>query len=588
MVIEGKAAAQDLIDAALQKVPCDLSVENIKYVNVFTGEIYPAVVDVVVDTVVRVRRPDERCALPSHTVFDGKGAYLIPGFIDSHVHVESTMMIPSNLSRAVVPWGTTTIMTDPHEIANVMGIDGVRFMIENSSHSALRQFILAPSCVPSAPGLETGGAIFDAPTVARLLDMERVVGVAELMDYPGVLSGSDRMRSILEEGARRGVFLQGHAPSLSGKELAAYRIAGPVSDHESSSGSEVLEKVRNGFHVDLRGGSIVSTFPDLLSGIRENRWHDMLSFCTDDRIATEIREKGTINDLVQRAVLAGLDPVEAVRIGTFNAAPEYGFTNLGAVAPGYIADFQLVRELDGGMPEAVFIGGKQVAGNGRDIAPDRTDAQHKHANTVHLTECLQEPDFRIPADGETADVAVLVPFLKAPILYNIAQERFPVRDGFVSIEGCSGICYAAVFNRYGNGARTVALTRLETAEGRFAFATTVSHDCHNIALLYNDESYALKAVHTLKESGGGLVLLHEDGMNVLPLPVAGLMSLSPIDELCDQITAIHDAIRALFGDGTNLLFASVFSLPCLPGAVITDLGIVDGATQSFIPVVNEV
>ena len=206
-----------LIQAAMGKIPCDLTVKNVQYFNVFTGEIYAAEVDVLDGLVVRVRQVGEHSEMPAKSVYDGQGRYLIPGYIDTHMHVESTMMIPENLSRAILPWGTTTICTDPHEIGNVMGVEGVRFMLDNAKKSALRQYVLAPSCVPAVPKLESTGASFGAKEVGEILDMDNVVGIAEIMDFVGVYQDGDRMHSIIDEGIKRGMYLQGHAPTSPGR-----------------------------------------------------------------------------------------------------------------------------------------------------------------------------------------------------------------------------------------------------------------------------------------------------------------------------------------------------------------------------------
>ena len=241
-----------LIQAAMGQVPCDLTIGNVQFFNVITGEIYPASVDILDGFVVLVREEGQEAVLPSKSYYDGQGRYLIPGYIDTHMHIESTMMIPENLARAILPWGTTTICTDPHEIGNVMGLDGVRFMLENAKKSKLRQYVLAPSCVPSLPGMENAGAEFFAREVGELLDMDDVIGIAEIMDYVGVIHDSERMHTIIDEGLRRGMFLQGHAPYCFGRELAAYRIGGPVSDHESVNADEVRAKLRAGMHINLR------------------------------------------------------------------------------------------------------------------------------------------------------------------------------------------------------------------------------------------------------------------------------------------------------------------------------------------------
>ena len=311
-----------LIQAAMGKIPCDLTVKNVQYFNVFTGEIYPAEVDVLDGFVVRVRQVGEYSEMPAKSVYDGQGRYLIPGYIDTHMHVESTMMIPENLSRAILPWGTTTICTDPHEIGNVMGVEGVRFMLDNAKKSALRQYVLAPSCVPAVPELESTGASFGAKEAGEILDMDDVVGIAEIMDFVGVYQDGDRMHSIIDEGIKRGMYLQGHAPYVSGKELAAYRLGGPCSDHESATAEEVVEKLRCGIHVNLRASSLIDNLKTLVAGCWNHQWKNMVSICTDDIHAKDLLTVGHINKVVRKAVQAGISGCEAIKLATFNAARE--------------------------------------------------------------------------------------------------------------------------------------------------------------------------------------------------------------------------------------------------------------------------
>lgn len=232
------------------------------------------------------------------------------------------MLIPQWAARAILPWGTTTVCTDPHEIANVAGRQGVAFMLDNARRAGLRQYILAPSCVPAVPGLESAGASFSAQDVAELLDMSGVIGIAEMMDYIGLAHGAERMRDIAAEGLRRGAYLQGHAPGASGSVLAAYRAAGPVSDHESGSAAEVREKLRCGLHVNLRASSIVDRLEELTQGLEGMGWLDQVSICTDDVHAKDLMDKGHVNATVARLIHGGMDPLQAYKLATWNAARE--------------------------------------------------------------------------------------------------------------------------------------------------------------------------------------------------------------------------------------------------------------------------
>lgn len=574
-----------LISAAMQQIPCDLTVENVKLVNVFTGEIYPASVDVLDGFVVRVRTEGETTEKPSAQVYDGRGAYLLPGFIDTHMHVESTMMIPENLGRAILPWGTTTVCTDPHEIGNVTGVDGVKFMLKNSKKAALRQYVLAPSCVPAVPGVEGAGASFGAKEVGELLDLPDVVGIAEIMDFVGVYRDNERMHTIIAEGDRRGMFLQGHAPRVHGKELAAYLLGGPVSDHECDRAEEVSEKLRAGMHINLRASSIIDNLSTLLEGCKDHKWRDHVSICTDDVHAKDLLETGHINAVFAKAVKWGADPVEAVKWGTINSAREYGFDDLGAIAPGYIADMQLVDELDGRRPNAVFLEGALVAENGVYLAQDpEDDKELTFPNTVNMPQITCEEDFLLKAPEGCGD------HVKTRVIYldNFHSRLnmwvdLPVKDGYVSLEGHDDLQYCCIANRHGSGDKTVAIVKdFGLKDG--AIASTVSHDSHNFTVMYKKPADALAAAKELARVGGGMCAVQNGKViDTLALPVAGLMSPLPCVPLSEEIRRVQDAMAGLLNKKSSLLMVAVFALPVVPGVVVTDRGLVDGFTQQLIP-----
>lgn len=575
-----------LIAAAMQKIPCDMTLTNVRLVNVFTGEIYPASVDVLDGYVVNVRTQGQETALPSRETRDGGGRYLIPGFIDVHMHCESTMMIPENMGRAIVPWGTTTVCTDPHEIANVMGIEGVRFMLQNGRKSALRQYVLAPSCVPAVPALEGAGAAFQAKEIGEILDMDDVVGVAEIMDYVGVYRDDARMHTIIDEGKKRGMFLQGHAPMASGKELAAYLIGGPVSDHECGSAEEVLEKLRLGMHINLRASSIIDTLQRELDGCRSLKFHDDVSVCTDDVHAKDLLESGHINAVVRKMISKGVNPVDAIKMATLNAARELHFDDLGAIAPGYSADMQLVDELDGRKPEAVFIRGQLVAQKGRYLAQDDKSLPPEMPNTVHMPQITGPEDFRLRAPagcGDTARVLVITR-VQDSIIKTGEWMDLPVENGFVSLRGHDDLHFVLIANRYGAGNTTIAVLRcFGLREG--ALATTISHDSHNFTVVYKDVESAYACAKEMARVGGGMcAAINGQIISTLPLPVAGLMSMKPCEELSAEIEKTQRAMAELCDSSFSILMLVVFCLPVLPGLIITDRGVVDGLSQRFVSI----
>ncbi len=576
-----------LMEAAMGRVPCDLTVRNIRLVNVLTGEIYPAEVDIFEGAVARVRQAGEAAALPARKTFDGEGRYLLPGFIDTHMHVESSMMAPAQLARAIIPWGTTTICTDPHEIANVMGMEGVRFMLRDAKRAPLRQYVLAPSCVPAVPALEGAGAAFGAEDIRALLAQEGVTGVAEIMDYDGVLENDARMAGILAEGWRAQTFLQGHAPQLSGGRLAAYRIAGPASDHESGSSAEVREKLRSGLRVNLRASSICDHLEALTEGLKGMGWLDLVSICTDDVHAKDLLEKGHINAIVARLVAGGMEPLTAVKLCTLNAAQEYGFHDLGAIAPGYMADMQLADALDGRRPHAVFIRGQLCALEGRCVAPEE-NAPYTPKNTMNVCGMETPRDFGLHVSGERAQAEVYVMDQRPGGSRRVGEwMTLPVKDGRVSLENHPELSFVSVVNRYGAPRHATCVTRdFGLREG--AVATTVSHDSHNFTVIYRDEESAFACLEQLRKTGGGLCAA-KDGQCVetLPLPIAGLMSTEDCETLAARIEHMEATMQRMCSKPFSLLSVAVYSLPVIPGLLITDRGMVDGSRQCFVPAIRE-
>ena len=573
-----------LMQAALGRVPCDLTVHNVQLVSVFTGEIYPAEVDVFSGVIVRVREKGCFLSLPSRQTLDGGGRYLYPGFLDAHMHVESTMMLPQMAARAILPWGTTTICTDPHEIANVLGLEGVRFMLENSRLTPLRQYVLAPSCVPAVPAFERSATTFSEKEIDEMLNWPDVVGIAELMDYSGILAGDKRMMDIIMQGRKRGVPLQGHAPQLSGSRLAAYLIAGPESDHESGSAEEIREKLRAGMRINLRASSIVEYSDDPMDALRGMTQLDRISVCTDDVHASDLITYGHVNRVVQRLIVGGMSPAQAIRMATLNVAQEFGFKDLGAIGPGYQADFQLNDHLDGSRPYQVFVQGRLVAQEGQYLLDDGSDVCHiQPRNTMHVSYVRSAQDFRMKAPACRNTVEALVMGRTGQGLLREGKwVTLPVENGFVSLNGHPDLAFICVINRHGTKALSVAVTRdFGLREG--AIASTVSHDSHNLTIVYRDIENAWQCLTALAACGGGMCAARNGHITkLLPLPVAGLMSLHDCKTVASEIDSVVEAMQALCTKPFSLLDISVYSLPAVPGMVITDQGLVNSTEQRFV------
>lgn len=579
-----------LVDAAMGRIPCDISFENAKLVNVITGEIYEASVDVLDGVIVRVREDGRPASVASREVVDCEGRYLMPGYIDTHMHVESTMMVPENFGKQAIVWGTTTAVTDPHEIGNVMGIDGVAYMLESALRSPLRQYVLAPSCVPAVPALEGAGAAFFAAEVADLLDRDGVIGIAEIMDYIGVYQNDPRMRGIIDEGLKRGMFLQGHSPSVHGDALNAYLCAGPVSCHEARAPQEVVEKLRLGMHINVKSSSLSDTAKPIVDAIRSLPWNDNVSICTDDVHAADLLREGHISHVVNVCVENGLDPLLAARCATYNAAREYHFEDLGAIAPGYVADIQLVDSLSGVMPYAVYREGRLVAKQGRLVGDVAAEAAYPHVNTVDIPQIHGIDDFRLRAPMAEGEADVLLFDTDRAAMrpgQALVYGKLPVHDGYVDISADARLTHVCVVNRYGSGDKTIVPALNFELDG--AVASTISHDSHNLTVCYSDPESAYAAARELERVGGGMCVAQGGKvLATLPLPVGGLMSPLPCEQLASDIEAFGKALASISRASDDMLLRiAVLALPVRPGYIITDRGIVSGDTQEFVPIFRD-
>lgn len=579
-----------LLEAAMGRRPCDLAVENVRFVNVFTGEIYPAVVYVLDGFVAYVEEGGRADPALAHQVVDGQGAYLTPGFVDPHIHIESTMLTPRAFAAAVVPHGTTTVVTDPHEIANVLGEQAVVYMHDAAEDLPMRQLVDIPSCVPAVPGLENSGAEFDAGTVHRLAKLPRVIGLAEVMDFLAVAQGEQRMLDMLDAAQQEGLYVQGHVPVSDKRLLSAYAIGGPTTCHETREGEDAVSKLRLGLRIDARESSIAKDVEKIYSQVRRLRYLDRVSLCTDDREAHDILENGHMDNALRKAVACGMDGVDALRCATLHPALESGLSNLGAVAPGYAADFLLLEDLKDFRVRAVYYGGRLVARGGvltQEITP-KTFALEQ-MDTMRVPP-LKREDFDIAAPVEQGVVKVNVLHFAELEKSNTTRcvEEIPVRDGKLDLSQQPDLCYVKIVNRHGKGTVCSGVTRgFGLKEG--AFASTVSHDSHNLCVVYRDADSAYEACRALVACRGGMCCAMPGQQTVtLPLPVAGLMSTLPCGELARQVGEMKQALRRAGMPQSNPLVRIVtMALPVIPEAKYTDLGLVDVYAKKVLPLFPE-
>lgn len=578
---------KELIKAALGLVECDLAIKNAQLLNVFTGEVYPATVFVYDGAIAHVEyRNLEEGIDKVKNVVDAEGKYLIPGLIDAHMHVESSMLTPRNFAKVSIPSGTTTIVMDPHEIGNVYGVEGVRYMHDSGEGLPQRQFVDIPSCVPAVPECENAGAEFFAKEIEELAELKRVIGLAEVMDYIGVINQEDRMADIIHAAERKGLYLQGHAPFVSGRNLSAYLIGGPVTDHESRTGEEAIEKLRSGMYIDSRESSITHNVKDIWEGVKHCKFFDHYCLCTDDREADDLLHEGHINYVVNAAIKYGMDPVTAIKSATLNTAREINVTDLGAIAPGYVADMLLVEDLSNIHPTHVFFEGKLVAQDGKLLQPiEDKEYEIETRNSVQLKE-LSLDDFHVdtPVENGKVNVNVMVyPNLELSSAY-VEKTEFEVKDGSIVLPD-DDYKFVIVLNRYGKGTIGKGIVKgFGTKKG--ALASTVSHDSHNLTVVYDNEADALLVANTLKECGGGMCAAYNGTvLSTLPLPLAGLMSLKSAEELSVVSQKMKQAIVELgLTDMENPLLRIVtLALPVIPEVKMSDLGLVDVLTKKIVP-----
>ncbi len=549
----------------------DLLFRNGKVVNVFSGEVLQADVIIAGDTVAAVGKG----YLHAQKVVDLQGAYLLPGLIDGHIHVESSMLTPSAFARTVLPHGTTSVICDPHEIVNVAGLKGLAFMLKDSEGVPLDFHFMIPSCVPASP-LENSGAVMDKEEIRKGFEMvPGSPGLAEMMNYPGVIMADPEVLSRIQAATEKGFLADGHAPLLRGKELSAYVSSGISTDHECVSTEEAMEKIRLGMKVLIREGSSARNLVNLLPAVNWRNYRRFM-FASDDRHPAHLLYEGEMDDILRKAVKEGLDAVTAVSLATYNIASHYRLYKKGAVAPGYKADLVVVNNLEDFKVQQVYKNGQLVAQEGRLVAEIEGFIDPELNNSVKLPSLRGK--FKLPPApaGGVANVISVRPDQIITDWEKISASSLPPAQEVQII---------AVVERYsGKGEMTVGLVKGFGLQ-KGALASTIAHDSHNLIILGCSEREMETAARTLRNFGGGLVVAEkEQGLAFLPLPVGGIMSQESAPAVAASHAEVEKAARYL---GCVLpspfMTMSFLSLPVIPSLKITSKGLVDVKRLTYVP-----
>jgi len=553
--------------------PGDLLLAGGRVANVFTGVVETADIVVADGWIAGIGPYDWQVA--DRIELDGRT--IIPGLIDAHMHVESTLLLPRHLAAVVVPHGTSTLIADPHEIANVMGVAGVELLIDASAGLGLDIFYMAPSCVP-AMSWEHAGAIVDAAGIDRLLANPAVLGLAEMMNFPGVIAGDPDVLSKIATAARHGAIVDGHAPGVAGRDLVAYAAAGIRSDHECTDPDEAAARGALGMLVQVREGSIARNLDAMLPRIVDDTLGDWC-LCTDDVDADELLEHGHINGLLKRVVAAGVDPVRAVRHATLVPARHYGLTDRGAVVPGRRADLVAVDDLVDFRATVVVKDGAIVARDGLYLEASNP-SRIPFTNTVRLG-ALDESSFTLRLSNPTATVIGIV---AEQIITRREQLAVKISDGAWCFDAdIDAVVIASIERHHATGSIGLGLVSGFGFRRHGAIGSSVAHDSHNVIIAGTNASDMLACARAIEDAGGGFVVVSGGTVRaLLPLPVAGLLSTEPAEAVRRKLQVAHAAAGELGCPlATPFGTLSFLALSVIPELRITDQGLFDVTRQEF-------
>ena len=555
---------EKIIKTAKGAETADLVLKNAKLVNVLSEEIYETDIAIIDDIVAGISKDYKGLE-----EIDLDGAYVTPSFIDGHVHLESSMLLPSEFAKLVIPSGTTTVIADPHEISNVMGLQGISFMREATKKLPLDVYMMLPSCVP-ATDLETSGVELNSYDLALLIGAPWVLGIAEMMNFPGVISCENSVLSKIQLGIDKNKRVDGHAPNLCGKNLCAYAAAGVASDHECTRPEEAIEKLRLGMYLMVREGTAARDLEELIPVLKQYNTRKCM-FVTDDRHPKHLMQH--ISGMVEKAVKMGVNPIKAIQMASLNTAEYFKIPNLGAVAPGYKADIAVFDNLENFTPKMVFKNGKLVAKNSKMIADVSSFKVPTIRGSVNIKP-LSDGVFNIKALTEKVKVINVIP---KQLITKQTVENVKIKNGFAISDISNDILKIAVIERHkasGNiGLGFVKGFGLTSG----AIASTVAHDSHNMIVIgTNDEDMFYAANELVKSQGGKIIVENGKTLAQLSLPVAGLMSNLPAEEVIQKLDKLNTAANQIGCKIADPFMSMAFlSLSVIPELKMTDKGLID-------------
>ncbi len=581
----------EIIKAASGKIKADIILRGGDVVNVYTRELIKADVVITKGRIVYVGLASLDFENTETVFIDVAGSVICPGLIESHMHIESSMLTLTEFAKAIIPHGTTTVVIDPHELVNITGTKGLDLLISEASESPINFLIELPSCVPSLPGFETSGAVLTSEEISKLIKQKEIFALAEMMNYPGVINGFEDVINKINSAKKEGKLIEGHAPLLSGKELQAYIAAGIYSDHEATSVDEALEKLRLGMKLQLREGSFAKDLENILSKLDLKKIDSRnLLIASDDRNPIDLFEKGHLDYSYKKMIDLGINPIEALQMMTINTATHLGLQNqIGGIAPGKKADIIVVNNLHDFGISLVISNGKIIFQNGELMVPlDKVEYPSFIFNTLANLEIPSYDDLILKSDKNEVLVRV-IGLQENSLITEKIQYRVEVKDGILIPDIENDVLPVFVINRHTKekkiGKGFVKGLGLKNA----AIASTVAHDSHQLICAGTDYKLIFTAIKKLKESQGGQVVVTPEKTTLLQLDFAGIMSSRSLKEVVNEYKILNEALEELKPSISEPFMALAFiALPVIPHLKITDHGLIDVDEMKIIkPIIDE-